>query len=721
MFKKINGYIKIDTLNTTLLLREDNIPELVYYGKKISSDNEFTNYDYGKNFNMLASASDYCGNHTVISCSGDGNNRETMLHAVDKDGNASVRLKLKGVKVLLEKPEIPNMPTSFGSDGALVLVYEDEFLGMIVEQYFATYPNSDVISTALAIKNAGKKEFYLRRALSMQLDFDDGDYKVTSLTGTWGRERKAKSSDLNAGCTSFSSFLGLSSNAVNPFVTLTKKGKNGFSVASNLVYSGNHKEFFDRTVLYGVRMATGINDYLLNYPVLSGETFYTPEAVFVYGANEEDVSFAMRSFVSSHVIPKKWQNVERPIVINSWESFLFTFNEKRLMDLCDVAHDVGIETFVLDDGWFGKRDDDTNSLGDWYANENKLGGTIGRLADKIREHGLEFGIWVEPEMISKDSELFRKHPDYALTIDGVNPITIRSQWVIDVTKKEVRDYLVERVCAIVEESKATYLKWDCNRGISELKGSGRLFHDFVLGTYDIFKRITKKFPNLLIESCASGGNRFDLGLLCYAPQVWTSDCADARQRVFIQEGTLKGYPLSTISAHVAYSPSHHTFNKTALKDRFAIAAQGVTGYELNLSARPKEELKEISRQTAFYKKWRSLFQFGDFYEGEGTSDDKFLSWTVVAKDKSRAVTTGVSMYNDYGVIPNKIISRGLDMDAKYKVNVIRRAGDEPTESFVATGDMLVNAGIFVGNLFDMKTLNENSNSIATVMITMEKI
>ena len=720
MIQRIKDFIKIDTANTTLLLRLDDIPEIVHYGKRISTCDDYSFWEYGKNATMVSSASDYCGRKAVLSCSGDGNNRETILHAVSAQGNASVRLKLTEVKLGESKPILDGLPTSFDCQDCVIFVYEDSAFGMRVEQYFSVFENSDIIATGLRIQNFGTQSFYLRRALSMQLDFDGGEFEATALVGNWARERKVKKTDISIGCTSFSSYLGHSSNTVNPFVICSKKGKGGFSVASNLIYSGNHKELFDCSVHNGLRMATGINDFLLNYEVGAGKSFDTPEAIFVYGNDEDGVSFAMRSFVSNHVLRKDWQNRVRPIAINSWETFLFRFDKPRLMELCDTAKNVGIELFVLDDGWFGKRDDDTSSLGDWFANEKKLGGTLGALADEIRAHGLEFGIWVEPEMINEESELYKAHPEYAMTIDGVTPLYVRSQWVIDITQKPVRDYLVEKISAVIEESKASYVKWDCNRGISELKGSGELFHNFVLGVYDLFDRLTKKFPDVLFESCASGGNRFDLGMLYYTPQVWTSDSTDARVRTFIQEGTLKAYPLSTVSAHVACSPSHHTFNRTALKDRFAIACQGVLGYELNLNSLPKEELDEITLQTAFYKSWRETLQFGDFYDGEGCSDDKFTTWTVVAKDKSRAMTTAVCLRQDFGVKLPKIKAVGIDENATYKVTVIRRVGDK-VETFTTKGDLLTRAGVFVGDLYDMPTLNANSNSVVSVLITMERV
>lgn len=719
MIKKIQNFIKIDTQNTTLLLRLDDIPEIVHFGKKLSDDTSYSFWEYGKDLTMVSSASDYCGRKTVLSCSGDGNNRETLLHAVNAKGNGSVRLKLTDVVLNAKKPALCGLPSALDSEDTAVFIYEDQAFGMVVEQYFSTFAGSDVIATGLRIRNAGEEKFYLRRALSMQLDFDGGEYEATALVGNWARERKVKKTDISIGCTSFSSYLGLSSNTVNPFVICSKKGKRGFSVASNLVYSGNHKELFDCSVHNGLRMATGINDYMLNYAVDAGEVFCTPEAVFVYGADEETVCFEMRSFVSEHILRKDWREKVRPIAINSWETFLFRFDKKKLLELCDTAKDLGIELFVLDDGWFGKRDDDTSSLGDWFANESKLGGTLGALADEIRQHGLEFGIWVEPEMINEQSVLYKEHPEYAMTVDGVTPLYVRNQWVLDITKKQVRDYLVEKISAVIEESKASYVKWDCNRGLSELKGAGELFHNYVLGVYDLFDRLTKKYPNVLFESCASGGNRFDLGMLYYTPQIWTSDSTDARVRVGIQEGTLKAYPLSTVSAHVACSPSHHTFNKTALKDRFAVACQGVLGYELNLNALPQAELSEIALQTAFYKKWRETLQFGDFYEGDGSSDEKFISWTVVAKDKSRAMTTGVCLKQDFGVKLPKIKAVGIDENANYQVSVIRRVGDEKV-CFTAKGDLLVNGGVFVDDLYDMETLNENSNSVVSVLITMEK-
>jgi alpha-galactosidase len=717
-----NGFIKIDTENTTLLLRVDGrLPEIFYFGQRLLRFDDFSVWRDGELRGNLSSASDYEGKLSVISMAGDGNNRETALHLVSASGNGSLRLALKDVRLQNEKPVLNGLPSSFGEKQSVILVYADERMGVEVEQYYAIYENSDVISTGLRLKNLGTQSVFVKRMLSLQLDFEDGDYEAVALYGAWCRERKKERIALKGGCLSNASFLGYSSNAVNPFAMLVKKGKRGFAVGSNLVYSGNHKEFFDRSVYFGVRMASGMNDFMMNVELPAGGSMDAPEAVFVYAPTEEEVSMQMRAFTSQHIIPLRWQNKARPIKINSWETFLFNFQKKKLIDLCERAVELGIEQFVLDDGWFGKRDDDTTSLGDWYANEEKIGGTLKQLGDEIRSRGLQFGIWVEPEMISEDSDLYRAHPEYALTVDGVQPLYIRTQLVLDITQAEARAYIVDKISRVIEESGTTYVKWDCNRGISELKGNGDYFYRHTLAVYDLFKTLTEKYPDVLFESCASGGNRFDLGMLCYTPQIWTSDNTDARSRITIQDGTLTAYPQSTMSAHVGHSPSYLSFNATSLKDRFAVSACGVLGYEFNLSELDENGMKQVRAQTEFYKKWRDVLQFGEVFQVDGGTDEKHAFYTYVSHDKSKAVGFGFTMVRDLVAPESRLFVGGLEDTALYEVELVNEYEGTATKRFVASGSTLNNGGVYVGKWFTEKNLNENSNSIGSMMATFTRL
>lgn len=722
MIRIFNGVAKLDTPNTTLLLRLQGRPELVYYGGRIADAEDFSFFGFDRERGCFSSADDVDATKTVISSSGDGNNLENMIQLILGDGAATLRFSLTGAEVRERKPEFLGLPASYGESAALVLAYSDDTAGVAVEQYFGVFSDSDVIATGIRVKNTGKSAFRVRRLMSLQLDFEGADgFETVTLDGAWGRERIPHRSAVAGGSHSIASFSGMSGNTHNPFLMLNRRARRGFSVGCNLVYSGNHREIVDVSPLGRTRLLAGINDYLLNFRVKPGEEFCAPEAIFVRAEDEEKVSEEMRGFVSEHIVRGIWKKRERPVLVNSWEAMLFRFDREKLLALCDRAAEIGAELFVLDDGWFGKRDDDSCSLGDWTPNGPKLGGSLSELAEEVRRRGLQFGIWVEPEMVNRDSELFRSHPEYAMTTDGREPLEIRRQIVLDLSNPEVREVVYRKIENVISESGASYVKWDCNRGIFDLKGAEELFYRHTLAVYDLFRRLTERFPEVLFESCASGGNRFDLGMLCFTPQIWTSDNTDARARLGIQEGTLLAYPQSAMGAHVACSPSHHTFNRTSLENRFAVSAAGVFGYEFDLTTLSEEDVRLAAEQVTFYKKWRKILQFGDLYRTDSVFEGDFAGWIAVAKDKSAAVATVAALGQFDNRIPPRAHAAGLDPDALYRAE-FRPQRDVPARAgFVARGDALNRGEIWLGKLFEAADLLENSNSVSTRMITFQKI
>ena len=720
MIKQFGDYLKLDTKNTSIVILADKNPKLVYYGAKIC---DCDNYDFTgiKLTQQFSSADDVDNLPYLISSAGDGHNRENMIQIVTANGISSLRLALNGVEIVDNKPVLVGLPSSYGGAKTVVLKYFDNALNVGLEQYFTIFDNSDVFATSVKLINKTNADIRIKRLMSLQLDLPDGDYSLTTLEGASLRERIPTTRKMNGGTYVSASYSGLSSNSRNPFVALENSSSNKYSVQANLLYSGNHKEMVDFSPLGGVRLLTGINDYLLDYPVKANEEFYSPEAIFVLAEDNRSASYAMRDFVDKHIIPVSLRRVERPIVVNTWETFLFNFNEQKLSALCDKAVDLGIEMLVLDDGWFGGRDDDTSSLGDWFENTKKLGCSLEEFGDKIRNKGLDFGIWVEPEMINKNSELYRAHPDWAMTIDGVEPIEIRTQLVLDITKKEVRDYIVDKISSIIVRSKVSYVKWDCNRTIQEIKSSGTLYHDFVLGVYDLLSRITKKFPKLIIESCASGGNRFDLGMLCFTPQIWASDDTDARERTFIQEGTLFAYPQLTMGTHVGHIPSWHTFNGTSYDNAFSVASIGALGYEFNLCELNDEQSELVRQQIKFYKKWRSVLQFGLITVNEYTWERGISSYTVVDEKGENAVATVILTSRKMNYNYPKAYFKGLVPDYTYKVSFRSQAELDNAVEFTATGSALMHVGVYLGNMFTDKAVAENFNSVQTRMVTFEKI
>ena len=719
MIKRLGDYIKADTKNTSFIILTGNRPELVYYGAKIA---DCENFDFSgiKKDCPFTSADDADNFPYLISSSGDGHSRENMIRIVS-DKNSTLRLLLKDVRILKIKPEITGMPSSYGEKECILLKYSDDALNIALEQYFAFFENSDVVATSVKLINNGKNDIKIKRLLSLQLDLPSGSYDMLTLEGAACRERFPTVKTLNGGTYVNASYSGLSSNSRNPFVALIKKGTNGFCVESNLIYSGNHKEIAECGNLGGVRLLSGINDYLLDFCVAPCESFCAPEAVFTVAKDTETASFNMRDFVDKHIIPAALRRVERPIVVNTWETFLFDFDEKKLTDLCDKAVELGAEMLVLDDGWFGKRNDDTSSLGDWYENTEKLGCSLKEFGDKIRRKGLAFGIWAEPEMISKDSDLYRAHPDFAMTIDGITPIEIRHQLCLDTTKKEVRDYIVDKISDIISKSGATYLKWDCNRSVQELKNSGSLFHLFTLGLYDMLKRITDKFPELIIESCASGGNRFDLGMLCFTPQIWASDNADPRYRAAIQEGTLYAYPQVTMGTHVGHIPDWHTFNGTSYDNSFSVAALGAFGYEFNLTELSEKDSEIIRNQIVFYKKWRQTLQFGALTVNEYLAERGISSYTVADEKQEKAVATVIVTENRLNYVYPKVCIKGLNPDYTYRVSFRKQAELSENITFTASGSALARLGVSFPDLFTDKAIGGNYNSIQTRILTIEKI
>ena len=538
------------------------------------------------------------------------------------------------------------LPSSYGEAEVLRLRLKDEVAGLELELYYKVFPETDVISRYAKLVNKSEETHTIQRFFSAQIDFPETDYVMMTFMGAWAKERWLVEKELKPGIYVNDSKTGGSSNKANPLVILRKPSTDedaGGCYGFNLVYSGNHKSTVEVTFQHKLRFLTGINDHAFNYLLPPGAEFVTPEAVLTYsneGLNKLSQNF--HAFVDNHIVRGKFRNRIRPVLLNSWEGNYFNFNEKRLLRLARKAKEVGIELFVLDDGWFGKRDDDTSSLGDWDVNLKKLPHGLKGFAERINKLGLEFGLWVEPEMINEDSDLYRKHPDWAVKVPGRKPGLGRNQLVLDLTNKEVREYLINKLKEVFSSCNVKYVKWDYNRNITDMYGKtlenqGEFFHRYIMGFYEIMEELTKSFPDILFEGCASGGNRFDLGMLCYFPQIWTSDDTDYLERIYIQTGTSYGYPPSAITNHVSAIPNHQTLRVTPLSSRFNLACFGNLGYELNLLDLSKEELQEIKTQIRFYKARRELFQFGTFYRSKRSIyNDNCAYFYMVSKDCDEA-------------------------------------------------------------------------------------
>jgi len=467
---------------------------------------------------------------------------------------------------------------------------------------------------------------------------------------------------------------GVSSADHNPCIFLKKD--DGECIGMNLVYSGNHRELVEVSPYGKIRVMTGINPATFSWDLSPQDRFQSPEAVLTYshqGMNGASQNF--HHFINNHIVRGTWKLRERPVLINNWEATYFNFNEDKLLNLAKESADLGIELFVLDDGWFGLRNDDTTSLGDWTVNPKKLPSGLAGLSLEVHRLGMMFGLWVEPEMVSIESQLYKKHPDWMIAIPGRRPSVGRNQYILDLSRQEVRDHLFKNLSETWHLADVNYIKWDMNRVFSdiysanaEIRNHGEFFHRYVLGLYDLLDRLTKAFPNVLFESCASGGNRFDLGMLCYMSQTWTSDNTDALCRLYIQEGTSCGYPLSTMGSHVSTSPNHQTLRRTDLEARFNVAAFGVLGYELDITKLKGQQKEAIRSQIAFYKAHRSLLQYGNFTRIKlANSHSNQVVWAVASHDKSELLVLFAQKLNQPNPGADKLRVEAVDLNAVYEV------------------------------------------------------
>jgi alpha-galactosidase len=556
---------------------------------------------------------------------------------------------------------------------------KDEKANVELELHYLVFEECDVICRNVVIVNKSELELSVLKALSYQLDMVNREFELTTLTGGWASEmNQQKQTLIVEGKYSVESRTGNSSCRANPFFMLKEKAASldhGDVYSFNLIYSGNHLEEIELSHYGLVRVEAGINPFCFDYKLKQGEKFETPYAVLTYsdkGINGARLN--MHHFTNNHVIPSQWNNTIRPVVINNWEGTYFKFTESKLLALANDAKKYGAELFVLDDGWFGARNTDYAGLGDYNVNKKKLPSGLAGLSKKIHKKGMKFGLWFEPESVNPDSDCYRAHPDWAVKCIDREPSLGRHELILDLSKKEVQDYLINSVSGILNSAQIEFVKWDMNRNISDITFNdyepGEFFHRYILGLYRVLGELTKMFPNILFEGCASGGNRFDLGILSYFPQIWASDDTDAHERITIQSGYYLGYPQSAVSAHVSCSPSHQLLRHTPIETRFNVAMFGVLGYELLFKETDKLERKKIKQLIEVYKANREVFQFGDLYELDAYSNN-FHKWQVLSKDKK------TSLIGHFNVLqlthaPETILNaNGLLDEQKYNVEVVR--------------------------------------------------
>ena len=604
------------------------------------------------------------------------------------------------------KPKLKGLPATYTESDSeaetLTLVLEDKVTGIELELLYTLFAGSGIISRSARFLNCGKKPVHLLKAMSLCMDLPDHDYDWIQFSGAWARERYPKRRRLETGIQSVGSMRGHSSHEHNPFVILKRPTADEFQgevIGFSLIYSGNFLAQAEVDTHDTTRVLLGINPEWFDWKLEPGEEFQTPEAVMVYtdrGMN--DMSQTFHRLFQKRLARGYWRDRERPILINNWEATYFDFTEERIVEIAKKAKEQGIELFVLDDGWFGKRTSERAGLGDWKANPERLPEGITGLAQKIEALGMKFGLWFEPEMVNKDSDLYREHPDWILSVPERRQSQGRYQYVLDFSRKEVVDYIYDRMAEILGRGKVSYVKWDMNRSITECWSAalpadrqGEVFHRYILGVYDLYDRLNTAFPEVLFESCASGGGRFDPGLLYYAPQGWASDDTDAAERLKIQYGTSYCYPISSIGAHVSASPNHQIMRSTPLYTRANVACFGTFGYEMDLNRLTAEEQEEVKRQTAFMKKYRSVLQFGSFYRLESPFEGNVTAWMSVSGDRKTAVVGWYRTLNGINMGYTRVKLRGLEPDSVYRVSadgVLRGEyyGDELMNVGLVTSD-----------------------------------
>ncbi len=702
-----NRLFHLQTKHTSYVFHviEDGSLGQLYYGPKIPFKDDYANLNTREEHDCTNTRTDedvefqaellkqeYAG-------LGKGDYRYPAFQITYPNGSRTSEFQYRDYELKDGKARLTGLPSTFADDSndsqTLTVKLADGDLEL--QLHYTVFADEDVIVRSATFINHGKTVF-LNRALSAQLDLPDANYDFIQFAGSWSRERHLHRSHLRPGTQSISSLRTASSHQENPFFMLARPhtdNNQGAVFGFNFVYSGNFLDSVEVDQFDTTRVLIGINPDEFGWKLNSGDSFQTPEVIFSYTDNGFNaLSQQLGTFYAQHLINPHFAHQERPILINNWEATFMDFTEDKLMPIVERAKELGIEMFVLDDGWFGHRDDDRSSLGDWFVDEKKFNHGIAGFAKRVHDLNMKFGLWFEPEMISIDSKLYQTHPEWMIKTPGRGQTPGRHQFVLDMSRKEVVDYLFGLMSHIIQDAKLDYIKWDMNRNITEMYGADlpadqqlEFSHRYILGVYDLYDRLTKAFPDVLFESCASGGGRFDLGMMYYAPQAWCSDDTDAIERIKIQDGTSYGYTPSMWGAHVSAVPNDQVGRLTSIDTRAKVAYFGAFGYELDVTELSDEEQATIKQQVAFYKQYRKLFQFGTFYrlETPDTSDNVY-AWETVSPDKQTAIGMRYQILNGANPAYIRYYFKGLDPERRYTVN----DGSE-----VFSGAELMNAGYFV--------------------------
>lgn len=634
------------------------------------------------------------------STSGVGDFRISAISVTHEDGSNALDLRVREYQIKKGKYEIPGLPAVYAKEDeaeTLEIILKDTATEAEVILKYGVFEKEDVITRSVVVKNSGKTPIVINKVHSMCLDIPYGDWEWMHFYGRHTMERQAERVPVLHGISESSSSRGTSSHHQNPAVLLCEKDcteTNGHCIGAALMYSGGFQAQVEKDQLEQLRLVMGIHPDTFEWTLEAGEAFYTPEVILSCSTTGfAKLSQNFHHIIRNHVCRGTYQLSSRPVLINNWEATYFEFNEEKILNIARQASKLGIDMMVLDDGWFGKRDDDCSGLGDWFVNEKKLNGGLKALVEKINAMGMKFGLWFEPEMVSEDSDLYRNHPDWAIQIPGRKPMRSRYQLVLDMSNPEVVDYLYGVMSAILRENHIEYVKWDMNRSISDwytaTLSRGRQMempHRYVLGLYELLEKLTSEFPDVLFEGCSGGGGRFDAGMMYYCPQIWCSDDTDAHERTFIQYGTSFFYPTSTVGSHVSAVPNHQTGRITSIETRGVVAMAGSFGYELDLNQLSEEEKTVVAKQVTHYKEYQSLIYNGDYYRLANPFEDGMSAWSWISEDKKTILVQGVLFRAKPNVLRKTLRLMGLEAKKNYKI-----AGTEE----VYTGVALMSGGVLL--------------------------
>ena len=699
-FNETTRIFTLTTAHTTYQMQADAQGYLLhlYYGARTAGEMDYLlNYgDRGFSGNPNSAGNDRTYSLDALPQEypslGTGDFRNYALNIENADGSQCCNPVYITHEIAAGKYTLKGLPFVRAEENeaeTLKIILEDPVTKVELHLLYGVLEKEDIITRSVIIKNAGKAPVTVKKAQSACLDFLHGDYDLIKFYGRHAMERNMERMPVSHESTRIGSRRGTSSHQYNPGVILAGKNTNedsGSCYGMLFVYSGNflveaEKDQYDQT-----RIQMGLTDELFAYPLEAGAEFTAPEVILSYtNKGLSRLSQQYHHCIMNHICQGKYVHANRPVLINSWEAAYFDFTGDTIVELAKEAKALGIDMVVMDDGWFGKRNDDNSSLGDWYVNEEKLGGTLTKLIERVNVEGVKFGIWIEPEMVSEDSDLYREHPDWAITIPGRKPVRSRNQLVLDFSRKEVRDEIFKRICAVLDQGNVEYIKWDMNRSLADIYAPN-VTYDYVLGVYDFLEKLTNRYPDILIEGCSGGGGRFDAGMLYYTPQIWCSDNTDAINRTRIQYGTSFFYPVAAMGSHVSAVPNHQTGRVTSMHTRGVAAMSGTFGYELNPALLNAKEKAEIRAQLAQYREYQELIREGDYYRLSNPFQDNFAAWMVVSDDRSKALVSVIRLTAEANPPAAYVTLKGMEEDAFYR---------EKTTGKVYPGAALMEAGILL--------------------------